>query len=145
MADLKLLALDEEDLLVISSMMQDAVMKMSDLDYDRKSGHFLCATNRFAWEKKRSFFARNHERRRTYLVFKQVTHAQFRGIDPKKQDHVMSLLAINFKPIDQGPEGQIEFVLSGQGAILLDVECIEVQMTDMGAAWGTRSRPKHGI
>ena len=37
----------------------------------------------------------------------------------------------------------IELVFAGDGAIRLDVECIEAQLADMPAAWEAQSVPKH--
>lgn len=142
---LKLLALDDEDLLVISAAMQDAVMKVSDLKFDAAKQQFMCAANRFVWEQKKPFFWRQHERRLSSLAIKRVKNMRYRGIDRTKSDEVLSLLAIRFSKHGEGPEGQIEFMLSGNAGILLDVECIEVQLTDTGAAWATRHQPKHGI
>jgi hypothetical protein len=42
-----------------------------------------------------------------------------------------------------GPDGAIELVLAGGGSILLDVDCIEVQLADTGGAWETKLRPRH--
>lgn len=63
MNGLKLLALDEEDLAVVSAHVQDAVFKVSGLEYDARRKQFSLIVNRFVWEtadgKRRSF-----ERRR---------------------------------------------------------------------------------
>jgi hypothetical protein len=47
---LKLLALDDEDLTVISAHMQDAVFRVADVDYTPRDKHFTIAANRFAWD-----------------------------------------------------------------------------------------------
>ena len=51
---LKLLALDEEDLKIVSAHVQDAVMKVGDLNYIAASKQFVLPMHRFAWEKTRS-------------------------------------------------------------------------------------------
>ena len=48
---LKLLALDGEDLEVVSAHMQDAVFKVGDLQYWPSHKQFAIAANRFVWEK----------------------------------------------------------------------------------------------
>ena len=40
-------------------------------------------------------------------------------------------------------DGTIELALSGAASIALDVECIEVQMADIGGAWQAASKPRH--
>lgn len=143
MSELKLLALDNEDLTIISAAMQDAVLRVEDLDFDKKNSQFLLTANRFAWEKPKGFFKKTHERRRAVLAFKRVAGVKMRGFDARNDDEVLSLLALRFVQGNDGPEGQLELVMSGNAGILLDVECIEVQLADTGGAWETRFKPMH--
>jgi hypothetical protein len=139
---LKLLALDDEDLDVVSAHMQDAVFKCGDLQYWPSKKQFAIAANRFVWEeteKGRQPF----ERRRAAVVFKQVRGVKSIGFDHKNGESVQSLLAVTFEKDGEGPEGSIELVLAGGGAVLLDVECIEVQLADTGGAWETKLKPRH--
>lgn len=142
MTHLKLLALDEEDLAVISAHMQDAVFKVGDLSFSAKSGLFSLAANRFAWDAVEEA-AKTFERRRALLAFKRVRNVRSAGIDRRKADEVLSLLAIRFLPDGEGPDGKIELALSGKATIELDVECIEAQLADTGTAWETGSLPSH--
>ncbi|MBX9456575.1 MAG: DUF2948 family protein [Rhizobium sp.] len=139
---LKLLALDDEDLQVVSAHMQDAVFKCQDLQYLPSHKQFAIAANRFAWEETENG-AKPFERRRSALVFKQVKGVKSAGFDRKKGDAVLSLLAMTFDRDGDGPDGAIELVLAGGGSILLDVDCIEVQLADTGGAWETKLRPRH--
>jgi hypothetical protein len=77
------------------------------------------------------------------LVFKRVLAVRSVGINQKKRDEVLSLLAIRFEQKGEGPEGSIEIDLAGGATIALDVECIEVQLADIGGAWETTSKPRH--
>lgn len=142
MTDLKLMALDGEDLAVISAYIQDSVFKVGDMSWSPREQQFALAANRFAWEdadgKRRGF-----ERHRAALVFKRVLAVRSVGIDRTKQDEVLSLLALRFEQKDEGPEGTIELALSGTASIALDVECIEAQLADVGGAWETASKPRH--
>lgn len=142
MADLKLLALDSEDLAIISAHMQDSVFRTEAVSFSAKAGVFTIAANRFAWEASDDA-TKTFERRRTLLVFKRVRQVRSVGIDRRSSDDVHSLLAIRFSPAGEGPDGTIELTLSGKAAIALDVECIEVQLADTGAAWETGSKPRH--
>ena len=142
MTDLKLVALDNEDLAIISAHMQDSVFKVGDIDWSPRDAQFALAVNRFVWEgaerKRRGF-----ERRRAALVFKRVLAVRSLGIDRGKRDEVLSLLALRFEQKGEGPEGTIELSLSGTASIALDVECIEVQLADIGGAWEASSKPRH--
>ncbi|MGK6316223.1 DUF2948 family protein [Neorhizobium sp. DT-125] len=142
MTELKLLALDKDDLGVISAHMQDAVFKVGDVHWSPGEKSFSLAANRFVWEKageRRKGF----ERRRSAMVLKRVEAVRSAGIDRNKKDEVLSLLAITFVQKGDGPEGTIELVLSGTATIALDVECIEVALADIGGAWETASKPRH--
>ncbi|MBY4588072.1 MULTISPECIES: DUF2948 family protein [Rhizobium] len=142
MTELKLVALDDEDLAIISAHMQDSVFKVGDIDWSPRDAQFALAVNRFVWEgaerKRRGF-----ERRRAALVFKRVLAVRSLGIDRGKRDEVLSLLALRFEQKGEGPEGTIELSLSGTVSLALDVECIEVQMADIGGAWEASSKPRH--
>ncbi len=143
---LKLVALDEEDLQVLSAHLQDAVLKVSDLQYLAGEKRFLLTANRFVWEEAKPKFLRKpaYQRRRTALHFNRVSAAKASLIDRQKQDDVLSLLAIRFLP-GETPAGTIELTFSANAAIRLDVECIEAQLTDLGAAWKTESLPRHNV
>ncbi|MBB2699403.1 UNVERIFIED_ORG: hypothetical protein GGD58_002693 [Rhizobium pisi] len=142
MTDLKLVALDDEDLAIISAHMQDSVFKVGDIDWSPREAQFALAANRFVWEgagrKRRGF-----ERRRAALVFKRVLAVRSLGIDRTKRDEVLSLLALRFEKKGEGPDGTVELTLSGNASIALDVECIEMQLADIGGAWGAASKPRH--
>lgn len=139
---LKLAALDEEDLTVVSAHVQDAVVKVGDLVFQLREKRFAVALNRFAWETKPRMFRRLHERRRSMLVFDRVLGVQTVGIDRARPEEVLSLLAIAFEPA-AAPAGHVELVFSGDATLRLEVECIEARLSDLGAVWEASSRPRH--
>ncbi|TPW32179.1 DUF2948 family protein [Martelella alba] len=139
---LKLMALDEEDLAILSAYMQDAVFLTKDARFSQESGLFELRANRFVWEKKRSFF-RKPERRRTSLIFKRVQAVRSVGIIRGATDKVSNLLAIQFEKNGEGPDGSIILSLSGGGEIMLDVEVIEVALSDISGSWEARATPRH--
>jgi hypothetical protein len=141
MALLKLIALDEDDLKVVSAHVQDAVLKVADLDYRAREKRLVLGLNRFAWEKD-ARSGKGDERRRAVLHFDRVLKARLNGFDPARPDMVLSLLAITFTPGD-APAGVVELVFSGGAGIRLDVECLEARLADLGAAWEASSRPRH--
>src|SRR5690606_42097555 len=53
MADLKLIALDEEDLAVLSAHLQDAVVRVGDILYEAPVKRFAMVVNRFRSEERR--------------------------------------------------------------------------------------------
>lgn len=142
MGELRLMALDNEDLGVISAHMQDSVFKVGDMSFAPKLEQFSLAANRFDWEQSDQ---RNkpYERHRAALVFKRVQAVRSTGINRRNRDDVLSMLAIRFEQKGEGPDGTIELTLAGNATIALDVECIEVQLADIGGAWETAHKPRH--
>ena len=143
MDSLKLIALDEADLAVISACLQDAVFKTGDTSFLGKDATFTLEANRFVWEEGKS--KNSFERRRALLALKQVKSVKSRGINLKDTDAVHSLLAVTFLPGDEAPSGAIELVLSGGGVIRLEVDCVEVQFADIGGGWETKFKPRHPV
>jgi len=141
MSQLKLMALDKEDLQVISGCCQDAILKVGDLDYLAGEKRFVMTLNRFAWELEKAK-GETDERRRSVLHFARVNNVKVSGINRSEKETILSLLAVMFEPTDE-PSGEIELVFAGDGAIKLQVECIEAQLADMPAAWAAKARPNH--
>ena len=143
MEQLKLVALDSDDLEIVSAHVQDAVMRVGALVWRPAEKRFLIEMNRFAWEKAGGFWRKHNERRRSVLHVDRVLSVNSVGIDREKKDDVLSLLTIGFVE-DQAPAGSVELLFAGDAAIRLEVECVEARLADLGAAWEAASRPDHG-
>jgi Protein of unknown function (DUF2948) len=141
---LKLMALDAEDLAVISAQAQDAVTRPDALDYRPRERRFSAVINRFAWDAESGKAGRSdaHERRQAVVSFARVMNVRTLGIRKDDPDQVLALLAIRFAETD-APAGTVELVFADGPMIQLDVECIEAQLEDLGAAWETRFKPRH--
>jgi hypothetical protein len=143
---LKLVALDEEDLAVLSTHAQDAVLKVGDLAYRPKERRFALAVNRFDWDAVARGKGRHpaYARRRSVIHFDRVLSAKFMRLKRDAPDAVLNLLAIGYESVD-APAGCITLTFAGGGAVRLGVECIEAYLTDLGAAWATRTKPEHDL
>lgn len=143
---LKLIAMDDEDLEILSAHLQDAVVKVADLDWRCHENRFIAAVNRFAWEEqmKGGLLSRSKtgERHRTVVRFDRVKNVKSRGFDRNNKNNVLSLLTVQFQPT-MPPAGIITFIFSGEAAIRLEVECIEAQLTDLGPVWQAKANPHH--
>jgi hypothetical protein len=138
---LRLAAIDEEDLAVVSAHVQDAVLKVGDMVYLPQERRFAVAMNRFTWEKadgKR----RDYERHRAALTFDRVEAVRTTGIDRARPDTVLELLAVSFTPADL-PAGHVTLIFAGGAAVEVDVEVIEARLADLGTAWATKAKPAH--
>lgn len=146
MEQLKLIALDQDDLEVLSAHLQDAVMRVEDMAYVPSQKRFAVIANRFDWESAsgdaKSNKKKGYQRRRSALRFDRVLGAQVQGIELKAKGAVLELLAIQFEELEK-PEGHVTLVFAGGGAIRMHVECIEAEMKDLGPAWQTKSKPEH--
>ncbi|HWV01309.1 MAG TPA: DUF2948 family protein [Devosia sp.] len=138
MPDLKLLALDSEDLDVISATTQDAVVRVGDMGFAKGDRRFALLMNRFAWEEG----GKTRQRRRAALHFDRVNDVKVSGIDTNSIEGVLELLAIRFTVTDD-PAGHVDLDFAGGGTIRLTVECLEARMQDLGAAWAARATPEH--
>jgi hypothetical protein len=140
---LRLIALDEEDLAIVSAHVQDAVLKIGDINWLPQERRIVLAINRFVWEatagKKRQ---RGYQRRRSALRFDRVDSVSSTGIDRAATDKVLELLAVRFEP-NSAPSGDVLLDFAGGATISLSVECLEVQLTDLGPAWSTEYAPRH--
>lgn len=144
MQPLKLAALDEDDLAVISAHMQDAIARVGDFSYSPARRQFALVANRFDWDGQLRTTRKQGERRRTGLHFNRVQSVKSHKIRQTSPDAVVALLAIVYKAGDAAPHGTIELTFSGGGVIRLEVECIEASLADLGPAWKTPNVPDHG-
>jgi hypothetical protein len=142
MTDLKLLALDEEDLEVVSAHVQDATIRTADMGFAKGDKRFALLMNRFDWASDQP--RAKGLRKRAALHFEAVTHAAFAGFDPSAPEGVVELLAIHFRP-SVAPAGVVELRLAGGGTIRLTVDYLEARLSDLGAAWAARAKPAHTL
>ncbi|MGA8652537.1 MAG: DUF2948 family protein [Xanthobacteraceae bacterium] len=147
MEELKLVALDKDDIEVMSAHVQDALVKVGDIFWRPREHRFVMALNRFDWMnavdgdglKSKS---PDYRRCRTALRFERVVSCRCRGLDQSGKDAVLNLLAVEFAERD-APAGTITMTFSGGGAIRLEVECLEAELIDLGEVFATMACPDH--
>ena len=135
-SELKLKAFDEDGLIIISTLCQDSIIKENEYDYDKKSKRFAILMNRFCHE------SNEQQRIRTAIHFDYVEKLKTKNINKEDKDETLVLLAINFNETRK-PSGSITLEFSGNKAINLLVENIEVFLTDIGDPWVTNKKPDH--
>lgn len=144
MTDLKLLALDRDDLAIVSAHVQDAVVRVGDMGFARADRRFALLMNRYAWEAEGKSGPRHGSRKRAALHFNDVTAVAASGIDLDKKDGMLDLLAVDFTETE-APAGEVTLNFAGGGAIRLAVDCLEARLMDLGAAWAAKARPSHAL
>lgn len=132
---LKMIALDADDLAVISTHVQDARVQASDIIWRQSEKRLVVGMQRLDWEQT---LAGEAEPRRLVaaLRFDRVLACKSRDIDLDAPDKVLDLVGIEFHPQDgraEEPSGSALLLFAQGGAIRLDVECLECELTDLGA------------
>lgn len=135
-APLRLIVQDEEDLTVLSALLQDALVRHGDMTYDSRAKRFAMVVSRFRWE------GDARERVRTGLHFNHVLKVQHQRIDLGKQDTVAELLSLRGEE-EEGGDATIRFDFAGGGSIRLLADCIDAEARDLGESWTTRRTPDH--
>jgi hypothetical protein len=129
-AQLKLIALDPDDLAVISAHVQDARVQTSDIVWRQGEKRLVVGMNRLDCEQTR---AGETASRRVIaaLRFDRVLWCKSRNIDLEAPETALDLLGIEFHP-GEAPGGSAVLLFSHGGALRLDVECLECELTDLG-------------
>ncbi|WP_299985408.1 DUF2948 family protein [uncultured Ruegeria sp.] len=131
-APLNLGAEDADDLQVIATLTQDAIFPVTEMTWQPGQRRFALLLNRFRWEDKDAAARRGRafERVQAVLMFGSVLSVASQGIDRSDKDMILSLLAVEFEPAEDGA-GQILLTLAGDGAIRLTVEAIDATLKDV--------------
>jgi hypothetical protein len=138
---LKLIALDRDDLDVMSAHLQDSVVKVGEILWRPAEHRVVIALNRFDWEAAQDAIP-SWQRRRTALRFDRVMSCKCRDLDCGAKDQVLNLLAVEFAETN-APGGVVTLLFSGGGALRLEVECLEAETVDLGPVWVTTHCPEH--
>ena len=130
-AQLKLIALDADDLAVISAHVQDARVQTSDIIWRQGEKRLVVGMNRLDWEQ--TLAGETSPRHLiAALRFDRVLACKSRNIDLQAAEAALELIGIEFHP-GAAPGGSAVLMFSRGGALRLDVECLECQLTDLGA------------
>ena len=129
-SELKLIALDADDLAVISAHVQDAHVQTSDIVWRQGEKRLVVGMSRLDWDQ--TLAGETSPRRLiAALRFDRVLACKSRNIDLEAPDAVLELVGIEFHPGD-APGGSAMLLFSHGGALRLDVECLECELTDLG-------------
>jgi hypothetical protein len=127
---LKLIALDEDDLAVISAHIQDARVQTADIIWRQGEKRLVIGMNRLDWEQTLSGET-TPRRLIAALRFDRVLSCKSRNIDLDAPETVLDLVGIEFYP-GEDPGGSAMLLFAHDGALRLDVECLECELTDLG-------------
>jgi hypothetical protein len=129
-AQLKLVALDADDLVVISTHVQDARVQAADIIWRQNEKRLVVGMNRLDWEQ--TLEGETTPRRLlSALRFDRVLSCKSRNIGLEAPETALELLGIEFHPAEP-PGGSVVLLFNQGGALRLDVECLECELADLG-------------
>jgi len=131
LALLKLLALDADDLAVISAHVQDARVEIGDIVWRQAEKRLVVGLHRLDWEQTLSGEP-IPGRLIAALRFDRALACKARNIDIGAKEIALELVGIEFYPAQEPPGGSVVLMFSKGGMLRLDVECIECALTDLG-------------
>lgn len=126
----RLIALDEDDLAVISAHVQDASVQVRDIIWRQSEKRLVVGMKRLDWDQALSGVP-SARRLVAALRFDRVLACKSRNLDMSKPSFESELLGLEFRP-GAKPGGSVLLMFSGGGALRLDVECIECELADLG-------------
>ncbi|MBE0701820.1 MAG: DUF2948 family protein [Afipia sp.] len=127
----KLIALDEDDLAVISAHVQDASVHVADILWRQNEKRLVIGMKRLDWDQAVCSGKLSERRLVTALRFDRVLACKARGIDLADRNSVLELFGLEFHP-DKAPGGSVVLMFADGAALRLDVECIECELADIG-------------
>jgi len=135
-AALKLRAEDQDDIVVFSAILQDAVSLAGDMVYLPEDRRFAIVVDRLRRE---TLPKRKFERIRCGICFEHVVAVQRQGFHPRNLDRLMVLLAL------RAGGGSLQLDFAGGLGVRLEVDAILCHLEDLSEPWRTRSHPRHPI
>jgi hypothetical protein len=138
---LKLIALDREGLGVISAHVQNTCVKRVDMTWLPRQRRFVVAGMRYDWVGAKTG---PEERVSSVLRFDRVLKVSHLGLEEKDPDAVLNLLAVTFEKTDP-PAGIIILAFADGALVRLEVECVEVELRDMGHRIPAEACPGHAL
>jgi len=142
--NLKLLATSDKDLRVIAAHLQDSIVLPKDLANLKKNRIFLIQLNRFMWEDVEKGVFRKNKRIRTVLKFENVISVLSKNINIKNNRHFLDFLTVESSQLPD-KSYEIKLIFSGDAAIKVTTEVIDVTLDDQGSPWESKTEPKHNF
>ena len=140
--NLKLIAKTDDDLKVISAHLQDSIVDIKNIAHLKKNKIFLMQLNRFMWEDVEKGVFRKNKRIRTVLKFDNILEVHSKNINQSKKKTFLDFLAIESSRMPD-KNYEMKIIFSGDAAIKIISEVVEVTLDDQGEAWDTKNKPSH--
>ena len=150
---LRLLARDEDDVAVVSALLQDAIIPGADMEFKRKTNQLFIVANRFCWEIQpldgvtSSDGKPVHQRRLCGICIRHVTAVQHHNWPDMRQDALFNLLALRYVGMSKhtGEGVVLQFEFSGGSSLRLLTDDIDITLADLDAGHPTSLQPAHDV
>lgn len=127
----KLVALEPDDLDVISAHVQDAVVAPRDILWRAAERRVVIGLTRMDWSLMRQG-GTDCRRVIAALRFDRALSCRARNIPTGQGAAALNLLAVEFEP-GEAPSGTVHLVFSGGGSLRIEVECLECELADLAS------------
>jgi hypothetical protein len=152
---LKLRATDQDDLAVVATCLQDALVPIGDMTFLPEDRRFVIVANRFRWETGASIMdapreadsaadapydsaaGPRFERINCGVWFDGVQAVRTMGVDLRDRSVILELLTL------RQDGGRLQMVFAGGAVILLEIDGLRCFLEDIGEPWPTQWRPGH--
>ena len=147
---MRLLAETEEDLEVLSALLQDAIIPGEDMHHDRGGRRFVMVVNRFCWDLPPVEGVTSqdggpvYERRLCGVQIRNVTAVRQTGMPADRRAALLNLLAIR-ADTDGAGTVRLEWLFSGGAALQFDIDSLSVIAEDIDTGQPTPNRPVHDV
>lgn len=145
---LKLRCEDAEDVVVLSSLLQDALVPVAELAWFPAEKCFVLVASRFIWSECIDVTlpvgeagVECYSRQNFGVTFEGVSAVKSRGIVIDDKSQILELLAVTAEA--KTDAAAIELIFAGGAGIRLECERIAVHGQDVGEPWPTMRRPHH--
>ena len=144
---MQLRAASTEDVEVLSTLLQDAIIPGEDMTFDRSGHRFVMVANRFCWDRPAvagvtsDTGAPVYERQLCGIRIHGVERIQAAGMPSSRRGRLFNLLAITAETTTEG--ARVELLFSGGVSIRFDVNSLSILAEDFEEGHPTPNMPSH--
>jgi hypothetical protein len=144
---LRLRALSIEDVEVLSTLLQDAIIPGEDMTFDRPGRRFVIVANRFCWDRPAvagvttDSGAPVYERQLCGIQIHGIDQVQTVGMPGSRRGALFNLLAISATIVDG--VATVEMLFSGGASLRVDSDSLLILAEDLEEGRPTPNLPSH--
>lgn len=145
---LRLLAAGQDDLQVLSALLQDAIIPGEDMQYDRGGRRFVMVANRFCWDLPPVEGVTSesggpvYRRRLCGIQIAGVRAVKQSGMPADRRAALLNLLAMTSDSEEDGSTS-LTMLFSGGAVLRMTLDTLQVIAEDIATGQPTPNRPQH--